>query len=198
MWRRTGSGGSCRRPRPPVLGELTRQQHPRPLAPGLSRRPCSAAYGLGPSMFTIRATKAGTGRASVSQAVARRGTPPLPPMSLGACRRCCHGGTPWPNANQFPPFSGSAPRADSGWRYVDIRPTGGGGRAPSRPEENFATAICFLMEWCVKSLRTDGLADDRTRWPKRRRGCTAWVNHYASACVGLPWRITLSENMVPR
>jgi len=27
-----------------------------------------------------------------------------------------------------------------------------------------------LMEWCVKSPRTDGVADDRTRWPKRRWG----------------------------
>ena len=70
------------------------QQRPRPLAPGLSRRPCSAAYGPGPAVFTIRARKAGTDRASVSQAVARRGTPPLPPMSLGTCRRCCRGGTP--------------------------------------------------------------------------------------------------------
>ncbi len=70
------------------------QQHLQPLAPGLSRRPCSAAYGLGPSVFTIRARKAGTDRASVSQAVARRGTPPLSPMSLGAYRRCCPGGTP--------------------------------------------------------------------------------------------------------
>jgi len=26
-----------------------------PLAPGLSRRPCAAAYGLGPSVFTLRA-----------------------------------------------------------------------------------------------------------------------------------------------
>jgi len=39
-------------------------------------------------VFTIRATKAGTDRASVSLAVARRGAPPLPPMSLGTCR-CC-------------------------------------------------------------------------------------------------------------
>src|SRR3972149_3362325 len=69
-------------------------QHPWPLAPGLSRRPCSAAYGLGPSVFTIRARESATDRASVSQAVARRGTPPLPPMSLGACRRCCRGGPP--------------------------------------------------------------------------------------------------------
>ena len=75
------------------------QQRPRPLAPGLSRRPSSAAYGPGPSVFTIRAKNSSTDRASVSQAVACRGTPPLPPMSLGACRRCCHGGTPWPNAN---------------------------------------------------------------------------------------------------
>ena len=37
-------------------GELVLfQQHPRPLARGLSRRPCSAAYGLGPSVFTLRA-----------------------------------------------------------------------------------------------------------------------------------------------
>ena len=49
-------------------------------------------------------------------------------------------------------------------------PTGGGGRAPIRPEENFATALYLLMEWCVKSPRTDGVADDRTRWPKRRWG----------------------------
>jgi len=70
-----------------------KQQHPRPLAPGLSRRPCSAAYGPGPSVFTIRAKKMSTDRASVSQAVACRGTPPLPPMSLGACRRCGCGGT---------------------------------------------------------------------------------------------------------
>ena len=41
------------------------QQRPRP-APGLSRRPCAAAYGPGPSVFTIRARKAGTDRASVS------------------------------------------------------------------------------------------------------------------------------------
>jgi len=44
-------------------------------------------------------------------------------------------------------------------------PTGGGGRDPSRPKENFATAPSFLMKWCVKSPRTDGVADDRTRWP---------------------------------
>ncbi|MGH7474044.1 MAG: hypothetical protein ACREJW_08865, partial [Candidatus Methylomirabilales bacterium] len=31
------------------------QQHPWPLAPGLSRRPYLAAYGLGPAVFTIRA-----------------------------------------------------------------------------------------------------------------------------------------------
>src|SRR3972149_377891 len=44
-------------------------------------------------------------------------------------------------------------------------PTGGGGRDPSRPKENFATAPSFLMKRCVKSPRTDGVADDRTRWP---------------------------------
>jgi hypothetical protein len=85
------------------------QQHPRPLAPGLSRRPCAAAYGPGPSVFTIRARRAGTHRASVSQAVARRGTPPLPPMSLGACRRCCRGGTP-AGCKSVSPFLGLPPR----------------------------------------------------------------------------------------
>ena len=50
-------------------------QRPRPLAPRLSRRPSATAYGLGPSVFTIRARKAATDRASVSQAVARRGYP---------------------------------------------------------------------------------------------------------------------------
>ncbi len=64
------------------------EQHLRPLAPGLSRRPCSAAYALGPSVFTIRAINMGTDRASVSQAVASRGAPPLPAISLAACR-CC-------------------------------------------------------------------------------------------------------------
>jgi len=67
---------------------LKEEQHLRPLAPGLPRRPCVAAYGLGPSVFTIPATKPGTDRASVSQAVACRGTPPLPAMSLGTYR-CC-------------------------------------------------------------------------------------------------------------
>ena len=38
-----------------------KKQHLRPLAPGLSRRPCSAAYGPGPSVFTIRAKKVGHG-----------------------------------------------------------------------------------------------------------------------------------------
>ena len=33
------------------------EKHPRPLAPGLSRRPWSAAYDLGPSVFTIRETR---------------------------------------------------------------------------------------------------------------------------------------------
>ena len=56
----------------------------RPLAPGLPRRPWSAAYGLGPSVFTPRAEKLGTGPATVSQAAASRGTPPLSAMSLGA------------------------------------------------------------------------------------------------------------------
>src|SRR3970282_72276 len=78
-----------------AFASLAKQhQHPRPLAPGLSRRPCSAAYGPGPSVFTIRATKAGTDRAAGSHAVPGGGPPPLPPMSLGACRRCCRGGTP--------------------------------------------------------------------------------------------------------
>ncbi len=61
-------------------------QHFRPLSPGLSRRPCSAAYALGPSVFTTRAKNVSTDRASVSQAVASRGAPPLPSMSLGACK----------------------------------------------------------------------------------------------------------------
>ena len=59
-----------------------------PLPPGLPRRPYSAAYGLGPSVFTIPANRKATDRASVSQAVARRGAPPLPARSLGTCR-CC-------------------------------------------------------------------------------------------------------------
>jgi len=58
------------------------------LAPGLSRRPCAAAHSLGPSVFTLRAEPRSTDRASVSQAVASRGAPPLPAMSLGTCR-CC-------------------------------------------------------------------------------------------------------------
>ncbi len=61
------------------------------------------------------------------------------------------------------------------------RPTGGGGRAPIRPEENFATALYFLMGWCVKSPRTDGVADDRTRWPKRRWGWPSCCSTIRSA-----------------
>jgi len=45
-----------------ALSALTRcSQHPRPLAPGLPRRPCAAAYGLGPSVFTMRAKEVGHG-----------------------------------------------------------------------------------------------------------------------------------------
>ena len=66
-------------------------QHLWPLAPGLSRRPCSVAYALGPSVFTIRAKTMSTDRASVSQAVASRGAPPLSVMSLGTCRCYCLG-----------------------------------------------------------------------------------------------------------
>ena len=83
-------------------------QRPRPLAPGLSRRPSSAAYGPGPSVFTIRANRKATDRAWVSQAVARRGTTALPPMSLGACRGCCRGGTP-ADASQMSPASEGTP-----------------------------------------------------------------------------------------
>ncbi len=166
---KTAARGSCRRLRPSVLGEFTRQQHLRPLTPGLSRRPCSVR----------RHSDFRQCRSGLAGAVAVAGSPGRTQTSF-----------------RLP--QDLLPSPVWGWRYVDIRPTGGGGWAPSRPEENFATAICFLMEWCVKSLRTDGLADDRTRWPKRRRGCTAWVNHEASACVGLPWRITPWENMAPR
>ena len=67
-----------------------KEQHLRPLAPGLPRRPWSAAYGPGPSVFTLRGEHRSTDHASVSQAVARRGAPPLPAMSLGTCR-CCRG-----------------------------------------------------------------------------------------------------------
>ncbi len=66
-------------------------QHLWSLAPGPSRRPCSTAYALGPSVFTIRAKTMSTDRASVSQGVAGRGAPPLPAMSLGTCRCCCLG-----------------------------------------------------------------------------------------------------------
>ena len=62
--------------------------------------------------------------------------------------------------------AGAASESKTGClREGEGRPTGGGGRAPIRPEENCATALYFLMEWCVKSPRTDGVADDRTRWP---------------------------------
>jgi len=38
-----------------------KKQHLRPLAPRLSRRPYGAAYGLGPSVFTMRAKEVGHG-----------------------------------------------------------------------------------------------------------------------------------------
>jgi len=49
-----------------------RQQHPRPLAPGLSRRPCSAAHGPGPSVFPLRAKKADTARGKASASLAKQ------------------------------------------------------------------------------------------------------------------------------
>ncbi len=153
--------GSCRRPRPSVLGELRRQQRLRPLAPGLWRRPDSAAYGPGSSVFTIRAKKVGHG--SRLGFPGRR--PPRDPTTSANVARALQVLLP---GEDHP--AGRICSPVRGWRHVNLRPTGGGGRAPSRPEENFATAICFLMEWCVKSLRTDGQADDRTRWQKRRRG----------------------------
>ena len=81
-------GAARGRPKWVCVRPRKKEQHLRPLAPGLPRRPCSAACGPGPSVFTIRARRSGTDRASVSQAVACRGAPPLPAMSLGTCR-CC-------------------------------------------------------------------------------------------------------------
>jgi len=43
-----------------------------PLAPRLPRRPWSAAYGLGPSVFTIRARKSGTARGKASASLAKQ------------------------------------------------------------------------------------------------------------------------------
>src|SRR3989304_5206323 len=83
--------------------------------------------------------------------------------TTGVCGRA-RGDGPGPGGTWFVRDPGTGGR-----RPLD-RPTGGGGRAPIRPEENFATALYLLMEWCVKSPRTDGVADDRTRWPKRRWG----------------------------
>jgi len=62
-----------RRPAGEGSGSGDRREHVRSLAPGLPRRPCLAAYGLGPSVFTLRAERRGTDRASVSQPVACRG-----------------------------------------------------------------------------------------------------------------------------
>ncbi len=87
-----------------------------PLAPRLSQRPSSAAYGLGPSVFTIPANRTATDRASVSQAVACRGAPPLPPMSLEACRCCLR------KQEQLP--SGGRGEAN-GWRRPGAHPPGG-------------------------------------------------------------------------
>ena len=116
----------------------------RPLAPRLPRRPWSAAYGPGPSVFTLRAIYRSTDRASVSQAAARRGAPPLPPMSLGACRRCA-------------PGRGGL----SSWVRA-AGPTGGGGRAPIRPEENFATASPSpYYDLMVREVFEDGWAAGR-------------------------------------
>ncbi len=80
------------------------------------------------------------------------------------------GAGPGPGGTWFVRDPGTGSRTGTVGRGPRDRPTGGGGRAPIRPEENFATALYFLMEWCVKSPRTDGVADDRTRWPKHRWG----------------------------
>jgi hypothetical protein len=82
------------------------------------------------------------------------------------------------------------------------RPTGGGGRAPIRPEENFATALYFLMEWCVKSPRTDGVADDRTRWRRRRWGGRSAAPRFARrGSTGFhstnPWNCSAGKAPLP-
>ena len=109
-----------------------------PLAPRLSQRPSSAAYGLGPSVFTIPANRTATDRASVSQAVACRGAPPLPPMSLGACWRCvrkqnsragvgnlgrARGAGPGPGGTWFAAGRGPAAGAKRRWGWPSCCPT---------------------------------------------------------------------------
>jgi hypothetical protein len=108
---------------------------------------------------------------------------PRPSPAEGPRRsRQCRSGPAGAASASKPGFVGRARGAGPGpggtWfaggRGPPDSPTGGGGRAPIRPEENFATALYFLMEWCVKSPRTDGVADDRTRWRRRRwGGCSA-------------------------
>ncbi len=98
--------------------------HVRSLARGLPRRPCSAAYSLGPSVFTLRAERRSTDRASVSQAAARRGAPPLPACRSGpsrAARGLWRGGVEVGCRD----LRGAA----NGWRQAG-RPTARSGRAP--------------------------------------------------------------------
>ena len=73
-------------------------------------------------------------------------------MLLGACRRCWRGGTPWPNANQFPPPSGWISLTGSRVVEAEARPPAGEFR-----NQNFPINGALILRG-----RT-GEASDRTR-----------------------------------
>jgi hypothetical protein len=138
-----------------VVGQEKRAAPSAPRS-GLPRRPCSAACGPGPSVFTILANRKATDRASVSQAVACRGAPPLPAMSLGACRCClskqntraevgnfgrARGAGPGPGGTWFAGGRGPAAGAERRWGWPSCCPTIRAARKygvpPDRPMELF-------------------------------------------------------------
>ncbi len=72
--------------------------------------------------------KSGTDRASVSQAVACRGTPPLPPMSLGACRRCLRKQNSRGGVGDFGRARGAGPGPGGTWFAAGRGPAAGAKR----------------------------------------------------------------------
>jgi len=96
-----------------------------PSAPRSRPPAATLAGGLRPGSLRVHVPckEWGTDRASVSQAAARWGAPPLPAMSLGACR-CCPAGSRGRD--------GFARKAETGLRPAGVPPpersAGGGGR----------------------------------------------------------------------
>ena len=139
----------------PAVGWERKGSTSTTLAPGLPRRPCAAAYGLGPSVFTLRAEPRSTDRASVSQAVARRGSPPLPAMSLGASRRCSGAGI-HSRVEGVQALAATQPRSYRPRLFPPRWRAGGGGQCPSAQRRNSPPPPVLPYNLMVREFSEDG------------------------------------------